>query len=184
MYPKLIGICGKKQSGKDTIGDYLIPYGYIKLTFAEPIKTICREVFKLTDEQLHGDKKEEIDVRYDVSPRHLMQVIGTDLFRNNSNILMPSLSDSSIFVHLFKQEYMQMLDKKVVVTDIRFQDEVDCIKKLGGIIVQVKRYSCHDDTHSSENQFLKDVDVIIYNDTSLTDLYDKIDNLLGIEYIE
>ncbi len=41
----IIGIFGKKGHGKDTIADYLVDnYNFHKLSYAEPIKKICREI--------------------------------------------------------------------------------------------------------------------------------------------
>ena len=35
--------------------------GYVKFTFAEPIKRICKEIFNFSDEQLYDvDKKEKV----------------------------------------------------------------------------------------------------------------------------
>ena len=56
---KILGICGKKRSGKDTAGEYLIQkYGYVRYAFGDPVKDVCRVMFKFTEEQLYGDKKE------------------------------------------------------------------------------------------------------------------------------
>lgn len=60
MNTNLIGIIGKKRSGKDTISDYLIKnYGYQKYGFADPLKRGAKEIFGFTDEQLweHKNKK-------------------------------------------------------------------------------------------------------------------------------
>ena len=59
---KILGICGKKRSGKDTAGEYLIEnYGYVRYAFGDPVKDVCRVMFKFTEEQLYGDKKEIIE---------------------------------------------------------------------------------------------------------------------------
>ena len=79
--PKVIGIAGRKYNGKDTIGDYLVKnYGYKKIAYADPIKEICKEMFGFNNEQLYGSLKESNDGFWNVSPRKLMQFIGTELF--------------------------------------------------------------------------------------------------------
>ena len=47
----IIGIFGKKGHGIDTIADYLVNYhNFNKLTYAEPIKKICKELdFMISD---------------------------------------------------------------------------------------------------------------------------------------
>lgn len=37
---KIIGITGKSRSGKDTLGEYFTDKGYIKLSFADALKSI------------------------------------------------------------------------------------------------------------------------------------------------
>ena len=52
---KLLGICGKAGSGKDTAAAYLIEkHGFVKLAFADPLKRFAKGVFGFTSEQLWG----------------------------------------------------------------------------------------------------------------------------------
>ena len=54
----IIGIYGKKRSGKDTIANFLCEkYGFIKYGFGDPIKDIAKIMFGFTEEQLYGSKK-------------------------------------------------------------------------------------------------------------------------------
>ena len=60
--PQVIGVAGRKFNGKDTFSDRLVEkYGYVKVSYAEPIKVMCKTLFGFTDEQLYGSKKEELD---------------------------------------------------------------------------------------------------------------------------
>tara|TARA_B100000123_G_scaffold271526_1_gene251590 strand:+ start:488 stop:838 length:351 start_codon:yes stop_codon:yes gene_type:complete len=75
----IIGLAGKKGSGKDTIADYLCAhYGFINYGFGDPIKEIGRIMFDFTDEQLYGSKKEIIDTKWGISPRDFFQKFGTE----------------------------------------------------------------------------------------------------------
>jgi hypothetical protein len=63
----IVGIAGKAGSGKDTVADILVKgHGFTKVALADPLKRICREVFKFTDEQLWGPSRSRNagDVRY------------------------------------------------------------------------------------------------------------------------
>jgi dephospho-CoA kinase len=52
----MIGICGKKFHGKDTIANYLIQrFGFTKVSLADPLKKGVQEIFGLTDNQLWGN---------------------------------------------------------------------------------------------------------------------------------
>lgn len=42
----VIGLVGQKNSGNDTIADYLCShYGYTKVAFATPLKRVCEVLF-------------------------------------------------------------------------------------------------------------------------------------------
>lgn len=59
---RIIGITGKKFSGKDTLGSYFVnKYGYTQLAYADTLKNAVKCIFDFDDEQLYGSKKEEID---------------------------------------------------------------------------------------------------------------------------
>ena len=61
----IIGCAGKKLAGKDTLSDMLVAeYGFVKLSFAGPLKQAAKMIWGFTDRQLHGDLKEEPDPRY------------------------------------------------------------------------------------------------------------------------
>ena len=51
----IIGISGLAGSGKDTSADFLVDdHRFVKLSFADPLKRICRDVYDFTDQQLWG----------------------------------------------------------------------------------------------------------------------------------
>lgn len=96
----IIGLLGKAGSGKDTAADYLCThYDYMKVSFADPLKRFCKDVFDFSDEQLWGPSEErnKPDPRYPVkqcagcqicefhcdhwyylSPRQALQQLGTE----------------------------------------------------------------------------------------------------------
>ena len=55
---KWIGIHGASESGKDTAADFIIAeFGGEKISFADPMKHLCRGVLGFTQEQLWGPSK-------------------------------------------------------------------------------------------------------------------------------
>ena len=78
----LIGLTGYKGVGKDTVADYLCAkYGFIRLSFAKPLKDALAIIFGFTDEQLNGSLKEVKDPYWQITPREAAQFVGTELFR-------------------------------------------------------------------------------------------------------
>lgn len=139
----IIGISGFKSSGKDTIAEYLIQkYGFKRLSFASALKDIIAIMFGWPRDKLEGLTKEDREWReqidpwwsdalniHDLTPRFVMQSIGTDLFRKHFH--------TDIWVKIIENQ----LDKyeNIVISDCRFQNEIDMIVHYGGKIIQVYR---------------------------------------------
>ena len=78
----IIGVLGKKRSGKDTTGDYLVANkNFVKYSFANPIKRGAMELFGFTEDQVFGDAKDEIDPTWGITPRLVLQIMGTEVFQ-------------------------------------------------------------------------------------------------------
>lgn len=182
----LIGLMGLKSSGKTTLAGLLVKdYGFMEKPFAECLKNACKSLFLLNDNQLNGTQleKETPDPRwYGCTPRKMLQYVGTELLRDNLDNIMPGLG-KNVFTNHFKLWYEAELaknpDLKVVVSDVRFRNEVDFIKNLGGTVIKINRESVvTNDLHPSEveMQNIKDYeyDYDIYNNGKITDLYDQL----------
>ena len=174
----IIGIAGKKGSGKDTVGQYLIDqHGFKRYAFGDPVKEVCRLLFGFTDEQLYGDKKEEL-TEFGIKPREAFQKIGTDFGRNILHTLLPDLrmKDGELWIDIFRRECPK--NKLIVVTDVRFQNEADAIKEKGGIILFIKRDGVAEDGHESERIDVK-YDYLVENNGTLEQLYKEVDGIFN-----
>jgi len=185
---KLIAVVGPKRSGKDTVAEYLIKhYDFQRYSFADPIKRAAMHMFGFTEAQMWGstEDKETIDPRWNISPRRMLQIIGTDLFQFD---IQKHLKDGefpfgrSVWVNRFKVWYREEMDKPydIVIADMRFHHEANAIRELNGEIWRVVRPSLTlNDEHPSEKEqesILADKTII--NDGDLNDLYTKIKNII------
>ncbi len=142
----VIAICGFQGAGKDTLADILIDkYGYTRLSFAGAVKDVASVIFSWDREMLEGrtkearEKREIIDewwaTRLNIphlTPRWVLQNFGTDLFRNHFH--------QDIWVSTVEKKILNMTkDKRVVITDCRFPNEIQTIKKLGGKVIHIHR---------------------------------------------
>lgn len=144
----LVGICGFQSSGKDTIADYLIKdHGFIRFSFASALKDVISIMFGWPRDKLEGLTKEDREWREQVdpwwsktlqipklSPRYVMQYFATDLFRNHFH--------QDIWVKIIENKLNEFLDKpniNIVISDCRFENEINMILRKGGKIIQVYR---------------------------------------------
>jgi dephospho-CoA kinase len=145
----IIGICGFQSSGKDTIADYLIKeHGFIKMSFASKLKDIISIMFGWPRDKLEGLTKEDREWREQVdywwsktlqmpqlTPRYVMQYFATDLFRNKFH--------PDIWVKIVENELNKLLEQSnqanIVISDCRFENEINMLLRLGGKIIQVHR---------------------------------------------
>ncbi len=189
---KLIGIIGLKNSGKDTVGDYLVSeFSFTKYAFAHPVKQVCKTLFSLSDEQLEDRVlKEKVDTRWGISPREMFQRVGTDFGQFAIFKIFPELKKKlkyrELWVNIFEQWLKENSNLDIVVTDVRFKHEAKKIKDMGGHIIKINRDTGMVDSHISEselNQISKDlIDFEIDNNYKLVDLYSQIDKIIYLPF--
>jgi energy-coupling factor transporter ATP-binding protein EcfA2 len=173
----LIGIAGPKNSGKNTCAAHLSRYfpSSVVHAFAEPVKRVCQQLYLLSEEQLYDVvAKETVDTRWGLTPRQMFQRVGTDYVRNQ---LDPEFWTKH-FEFWWSKQRQQNPDTVILVPDVRFQNEVDLIQRLGGKVVYVYRPFVHNmDLHESETgaMELQNTDYTINNCGSLGQLYQQID---------
>ena len=138
----IIGICGLIGSGKGTVGDILVEQGYKKVSFADKLKDGVATIFGWNRAMLEGDTdesrtwREQTDefwsneTKMEVTPRLVLQLFGTDCLRNGFY--------DGVWVSLLKK-YILDNPGDYVIPDVRFRNEQNMIRELGGKVWQVKR---------------------------------------------
>jgi hypothetical protein len=181
--PIVIGIGHKKGTGKDTIAARLVDkHGFIRLSFADPVKEACRIIFHFNDQQLYGDLKEVVDKRWQQTPRYFMQRLGTEACRN---VIDKDIWGKSL---LFKIQDLCRANTnsqlKFVIPDVRFENEVETIKSLPlGFVWKVERdiplnaFSQHESEIALDS--FTDWDMILDNRSTMANLYQTVDTCLA-----
>jgi hypothetical protein len=140
----ILGVTGLIGSGKDTIADYLCTFhGFQRLSFAASLKDAVSSVFGWDRELLEGTTKssrewrEQVDPWWaerlnipNLTPRWVLQYWGTEVCRNGFH--------TDIWVASVENKLRQSKDN-IVITDCRFANELQAIKKAGGITCRVER---------------------------------------------
>ena len=178
----IIAFSGPKNSGKSTAKNLLLQShpNAICLSFADPLKKCVTALFGLTDECYDPIKKETILPQWNVSPRQLMQTIGTDFIRDNLKSYFPQLqmSQHTFFCSIMHDTIQQLDDNSlIIIDDCRFQDEYNLIKSLNGKVIKITRETT-EDSHKSEHGTL--YDHIIQNDSTIENLKTKLKDLIFI----
>lgn len=166
--PLLIGIAGQARSGKDEAGMRLqkrLSSTKWKLTsFAKPIKQMLNAIgIACTD-----GSKTDVVPWLGVSERSLMQKLGTEWGRS---------VDPDFWVKRFAATHA---GKKRIVTDVRFENEADYVRKHGVLIHLTGRGGLEGEeaAHVSENRLsFKLGDLVLDNSRDLDWLQAQIDSL-------
>lgn len=173
---EILGLSGWARNGKDTVADFLIDnYGYKKLSFAAPMKeALYRLNPKITiDNVVNVPIQVGVDVygwdglkEHGPEVRRLLQRFGTEVGREMFgedfwvNAAINSIEDGS----------------KVVVSDVRYPNEADAIKKLGGKVWRVVRpgFGPANDHESEHAMADYSFDLEIHNNSGVELLYSAV----------
>jgi len=144
----IIGLAGKKQSGKTSLAHHLIEeYGFVEYSWALPLKETCKNLFGLTEEQVYGteEDKEAIIPEWNMSARDILQKVGTEMFRG--------MICRDFWVKVGMKNLVKLKDAgyDIVISDCRFPNELEAVQKLGGYTGHVVRIGqVSTDSHTSE----------------------------------
>ena len=164
---KIIGLTGYAQSGKDTLASILVErYGYRRVAFADTIRSFIYEVNPMVACSPTGYLKDLVNLvgwdkaKQEPQVRRILQDVG---------VAARNLFGEDFWVNQALKSYD---GSKVVITDVRFINEADAIKSLGGQIWRVKRLGVSAvNSHVSEHE-MDDyrVDQIFVNNGTIEEL--------------
>ena len=171
----LIAICGRRRSGKDTVAEHLVKtHGFRHHKISQPLKDAMACLFGFDASDMETDSKELVHPVWNVSPRKLMQYIGTEVFRENIQTVIPNIGDT-FWIKRFAESVLRC-DANIVISDLRFMNEYDYLKKEWGDKFRVLRIDrTHDEcTHVSELEYLNiPYDMLIQNTGSIESLREQ-----------
>ena len=200
----IIGLCGAARSGKDTFATMLVEahaWPATRIQIAGPLKAYLRDLFDWTEEHTDGKLKDTPDPRYPLpcpscvedmersgcdepgqcgccvngfiglTPRHAMQHLGGEF----ASATFPSIYATSA---ARKAKWEADGGKLAIITDCRFLHDVQAVKDVGGIVIEVVRgeqLEGEAGQHPGElarlsDQFQALVDVHVPNKGTLEDL--------------
>lgn len=191
----LISSATGSQSGKSIIASWLAlqkescPY---VLSFAEPIKKMLISLMKslvptVTEEDLdhwfRGSGKNDVLETIGVTPRRLMQTLGTEWRNMVDSTLWHKIMKASLDKAIQGYPHKQMF----IIDDLRYVEEYNAIKQWAAesgnkvFHIRVNRSDNQvTDTHDSEQvRFVaEDIDMHLYNSDSYSGLVAKMPSVL------
>jgi len=134
----IVGVTGYARHGKDTTGNFLVEnYGFLRYAFADQLKSMAITLNPI--------------VRTFTFPKHaerlatLVALVGWDKAKENTEVrrFLQVLGTEAVRDHLGQDAWVDALDKKlnedevtrdndVVITDVRFHNEAQFIKRNDG----------------------------------------------------
>jgi hypothetical protein len=203
----IIGVCGFIGSGKDTVADYLVNFHeFRRESFADSLKDSVAAVFGWDRKMLEGRTKESREWREQVdpwwaerldmptlTPRWVLQYWGTEVCRKTFH--------DDIWIASIENKLRQSKDN-IVISDVRFPNEIKAIKNLSGKIVWVTRgelpewYNDAIKAVGGSNQHINNMknrkihssewawvdtkfDHVIANDSTIDDLYASVKSIIS-----
>jgi len=203
MKRHIIGLAGFIGSGKDTVGDILVDnYNFKKLSYADRLKDTIATMFDWDRDMIEGqtphsrkwrEKPDEFwtnELGYDVTPRSILQRVGTDCMRKGL--------DDQIWILFVKKELIENPNTNFVIPDIRFFNERELVRNMNGQVWRIKKgpdpewinnaindnrydtdwmHEYHPDIHESEWRWIDhptEFDKTIHNEGTIEDLAQQI----------
>lgn len=183
MHP-VIGLIGKKRSGKDTLAGALVEaHDYRRLAFADALKKAA-----LAANPIVGYRWK----RLRIVPVRLAEVVAAEGWETAKE--RPEVrgvlqrfgvglreQDSDVWVRPIRAAIADRTTP-VVVTDVRFANEAEMILGMGGRLVRITRPGVDDgDTHESESALpWIECALTLQNEGTISDLVSKVPSVLAL----
>lgn len=139
----IVGLLGFIGSGKGTAGDILKDMGFTPVSFAKGVKDVTAEMFGWPRHLLEGDTQLSRDWREqpckfwskelgkDFTPRYALQLMGTEVGRD--------VFHKDFWIISLKRYIMENPNQNFVITDVRFQNELDFVHSIQGTTIEIER---------------------------------------------
>jgi hypothetical protein len=198
----IVGLAGRKSTGKSTISNILLNKGFRKASFAAPLKEYVAKLYNWDVGLLNSQEgKEELlplpvvwnqdvadrlsdiigggikiivrEARTFSTRREALQYIGTDVLRE---------IDVNFHVNEFKKKYSD--GRNYVCDDLRFPNELEALTDMGSVCMYLMRPYCSDySNHASESSLKRtDFKYVFLNDQSERDMIERMGDFFDFQF--
>lgn len=170
-FPRAIGLMGYGGAGKSEVAKILSGHGFTRTHIKKPLRAMAATLLReagiaedMIDRYLDGDLKREVIPELHRSGTEIQQYLGTEFGRD---FCYPAL-----WLDLWRRRAASILAAggRVVQESVRFPNEAEGIRELGGIIIRVERPGVGPLSGHVSEVPPAEPDITIHNNGSLTDL--------------
>jgi len=177
----IVGFGHRAQVGKDTAGGWLVSHGWERLAFADLVRQVLYALDPVID---------PVSTNYYFCLQNMVDRMGWEITKSNLEVrdLLQKLGhglreilDPNVWCRPVIKE-AERLDEEgtdVVITDVRYMNEIEAIWRAGGTVFRIDRAVPHL-SHPGEEQLdeFQGWDGIIDNNGSIQDLKDQVTALV------
>jgi len=167
----IIGISGKKRSGKDTVCQMMHDITgndihTMRAAFGDQIKSEVSDAMRVNVDALIEEDKERM--------RPLLQWWGTEFRRGYCG--------ADYWINKMRVRANRVYHSEwLIITDVRFPDEAAMVKDMDGVMIRVDRETASDDQHPSEtamDEYAR-YDYRLTNNGTLEELSDAVVDMIN-----
>lgn len=185
----LVGLIGRKRSGKDTVAGRLIhAHRYVRVAFADPLRAVLMDLDPILPPTSYPGHLASIQP---IRLRRYVEALGWEKAKEHPEVrrLMQAHGlalrehvDPDVFLRRGMAGASCWAHRPVVFTDVRFENEAEAILAAGGALVRVTRpgHQADGDEHVSETE-LDDwpCNAEVVNAGTPAELYEAVDRAVS-----
>ena len=167
----IIALGHSARAGKDTAAQALVDtLGFTRVAFADPLRALVLAIDPIVAQAVGALGWEEAKTRLPFVRDRLIEVGNAARYALGADVWV-TLSRPALREH-----------KRVVVTDVRYPNELLALKALGALTIKIERpgFPPRDDPSDRALANWSDWDLVITNDGTIEDLRDHITAWVGM----
>jgi len=167
---RLLGLGCTQRVGKDTVAEYLVgEHGWVQFAFADNVRALTSALYPDVADAVYHTNWEE--AKEDLEVRKALIDVGVEVRRH---------THPDVWIWAIAEQVAKVRNqgKDVVISDVRFLDEVRFVRQTGGRNICLTREGSPQADLRSESLTEADFDYVHRNDGDIDELYEWVDDFI------